>query len=268
MLLQFLNGTIRSGFRGRSFQLVLLLGVMLVGVAYLAASFSPRQPKTVALDIGLSMVRFSMVLLSLLWVQEMVGREVDRRTVIFSLTYPVPRSTYLIGRYFGVLLLVAFALLVLALLQLIAVLFAGGSFAQEFPVSLGGSYWLSIIGIWLDVAVVAAFAVFVSSISTTPMLPLGLGLAFAISARSLGAVREYLLRGAGGDKAIAENFTSLVNLIGWVVPDLSRLDWRVAPMYGVPMDVTGQIYAVAMAVIYSGLLLMLAVRMFARREFS
>jgi hypothetical protein len=40
--------------RSRSIQAVLVLGLLLVGVAYLSAAFSPRQPKTVALDVGLS----------------------------------------------------------------------------------------------------------------------------------------------------------------------------------------------------------------------
>ena len=54
---------------------ILVLGVLLVGVAFLSASFSPRQPKTVALDVGLSGMRFSLVLFALFWVQELIGRE-------------------------------------------------------------------------------------------------------------------------------------------------------------------------------------------------
>jgi hypothetical protein len=50
-----------------------------MGVAYLSASFSPRQPQTVALDVGLSGLRFSLVLFALFWVQELVGREIESR---------------------------------------------------------------------------------------------------------------------------------------------------------------------------------------------
>ena len=81
----FIVSGLRSGLRGRSFYAVFILGVVMIGVAYLSGFFSPRQPRTVALDVGLSGIRFSLVLLNLFWVQELVAREIDRRTILFSL---------------------------------------------------------------------------------------------------------------------------------------------------------------------------------------
>jgi len=75
-MISFLLSAWRAGLRSRSIQAVLVLGVLLVGVAFLSAAFSPRQPKTVALDVGLSGVRFSLVLFALFWVQELVGQEI------------------------------------------------------------------------------------------------------------------------------------------------------------------------------------------------
>ncbi|MFZ3037141.1 MAG: hypothetical protein WA112_07700 [Rugosibacter sp.] len=76
---QFMLSAWRAGLRSRSIQGVLVLGILLMGVAYLSASFSPRQPQTVALDVGLSGLRFSLVLFALFWVQELVGREIESR---------------------------------------------------------------------------------------------------------------------------------------------------------------------------------------------
>jgi Cu-processing system permease protein len=98
---EFTLSGLRSGLRGRSFHAVFLLGVLLIGVAYLSGFFSPRQPQTVALDVGFSGVRFSLVLLNLFWVQELVAREIDRRVILFSLAYPVSRGAFLAGRSGG-----------------------------------------------------------------------------------------------------------------------------------------------------------------------
>ena len=57
-----------------------------MGGAYLAAEFSGRQPGTVALDVGLSAIRIIGLLLVLFWCQEMVGKEIERRTVFFART--------------------------------------------------------------------------------------------------------------------------------------------------------------------------------------
>lgn len=263
---EFFLSAWRSGLRGRSFHAVFALGVVLVGVAYLAGYFSPRQPKTVALDVGVSLLRFSTVLLVLFWVQDLVGKEIDRKTVIFALAYPVPRATYILGRYIGILALSGVGTIILALLLWLSVLLAGGVYDQQFPVLLGVPYWVTVIGIWLDVAVVAAFAMWIASLSTVSVLPLALGAAFAIAGRSLGAVQEFLAQGAGGDQALAERFNPLIAVIKWLLPDLSRLDWRPWPMYSVAPSGEALAWSCVMAFGYITVMLALAVRTFSKRE--
>lgn len=264
-MLTFLLSAWRAGLRSRSIQGVLILGLLLVGVAYLSASFSPRAPKTVALDVGLSGLRFSLVLFALFWIQELVGREIEKRTVLFALTYPLPRGRYLIGRFLGVVSLLALAAVLLGLLLWIVVLNAGGNYEQGFAVAPGGPYWLTVFGLWIDAAVVAAFALLLASLSTVPLLPLALGLAFAVSGKSLGAVLDYLAR--GDDPSVAY-LKPVVEAIGWMLPDLSRLDWRPWPMYGLAPDPAAMGAGLMMAAAYVGLLLVLAVWTFERREFE
>jgi Cu-processing system permease protein len=266
-LKQFFISSLRAGLRGHSFYAVLALGVLLTGVAYLAGFFSPRQPKTVALDVGLSGLRFSLVLLSLFWVQDLVGKEIDRRTVVLALAYPVRRSAYVIGRYLGIVVLTLFAGMVLALLLWLAVLLAGGGFDQEFSVALGLPFWATILGIVIDVSVVSAFAMWIASLSTVSVLPLALGAAFAIGGKGLGAVIDYLSRGADGDSKLVAQFGPAIDFVQWILPDLSRLDWRVWPMYSVQPASDALLLAILMAVGYIMLMLTLAVRTFSQREF-
>lgn len=266
-MLAFLLSAWRAGLRSRSIQSVLVIGVVLVGVAYLAGFFSPRQPKTVMLDVGLSGLRFSLILFALFWVQELIGQEIQRRTVLFALTYPVARGHYLAGRYFGILGLLALAAVLLGMLLWVVVLYGGGIYEQGFEVAPGRPYWLSVAGLWLDAAVVTAFAVWIASLSTVGVLPLALGLAFAVGGKSLGAVAEYLAGGAEGDASIMQ-LAPIVNAIQWFLPDLSRLDWRAWPMYGVMPDTAAMAGGIAVAASYSVLLVTLAVLGFSRREFQ
>lgn len=267
-MLQFFLSSWRSGFRNRVFFAVLLLGVALVGVAYLSSSFSPRQPLTVALDVGLSGLRVSLVLFAITLVQDLVGREIDQRSVILTLSYPTKRSAYLIGRYLGVLALSGVAALILGMLLWIAVMMSGLHYEQQFRVQLGLPYWLAIFGVWLDTAVVAAFTLWIATLSTVTMLPLALGAVFALSGRALGAVFDFVSHGAEGQADLAARYGPLLDVVRWVVPDLSRLDWRAWPMYGLPPDLqtTGQ--ALLMAVAYAMLMIGLAIHAFSRREFS
>lgn len=266
-LLPFLLSAWRAGLRSRSIQAVLILGLLLMGVAFLSGSFSPRQPRTVALDVGLSGIRFSLVLFALFWVQELIGQEIHRRTVLFALTYPVARSNYIAGRYLGVLGLLALAAVLLGMLLWVVVLNTGGGYEQAFAVAPGLPYWATIFGLWVDAALVAAFATWIASLSTVGVLPLALGLAFAVSGKSLGAVVEYMLAGADSDAQIMR-LAPVIDAIQWFLPDLSRLDWRIWPMYGQAPDAAAMALGGVMAVSYVVLLVTLAVAAFSRREFQ
>lgn len=256
---------LRSGIRERSLQGVFALGVLMVAAAYLSGSFSPRQPQTVALDIGFSGLRISLVLLNLLWVQELITREIDRRMVFFSLTYPVSRGEFLVGRLAATLVLSAIAAVVLGLMLTVAVLAAGGGYEQEFSPSLGSPYWWAIIGLLVDAAVVAVFALCVATVSTVYFLPLVLGASFAIAGKALGPTLEYF---AEGSDTKVEHMRPLVEALRWILPDLSRLDWRDWPMYlNIPAD-GAIVWSLGMAFCYMAMLISVAVIMFRRREFS
>jgi ABC-type transport system involved in multi-copper enzyme maturation permease subunit len=266
-MFSFVISGIRSGIRGRSFQAVLVFGLLLIGVAYLSAGFSPRQPRTVALDIGFSGIRFTLVLLVLFWVQELVAKEIERKAILYSLAYPVFRSDFVLGRYLAVVVLGSLAALVLGLSLLIAVA-AASAYSQDFPVSLGWPFWLTLFGLLLDAAVVAAVGVAVATVSTVAIMPLAIGLAFAIAGKSLGATIDYLAKGADGDAALTARFGPLVDIVRQILPDLSRLDWRHWPLYGLPPEMADIGLSILMALAYIAAALAVSVLVFTRREFS
>ena len=85
-MFQFVLSTLRAGFRNRVFLAVFVFGLLLVGVAFLSASFSPRQPRTVALDVGFSGLRFTLVLFAVTLIQDQVALEIERRSVVLTLS--------------------------------------------------------------------------------------------------------------------------------------------------------------------------------------
>lgn len=267
-LLEFTWSGVLSGLRGRSIQVTFVLGLVLIAFAYLAASFSPRQPQTIALDIGFSVLRFTLVLLALFWVQELFTREIDRKIILHSLALPASRAAFFVGRYLSIVALAMISIVILGLCLLLAVLLASPGYEQEFSVNLGFPFWLGLLGIVFDVAVIAAVASAVAMISTVPVLPLAIGAAFAIGGKALGASADYLARGADGDAALVDRMGQWVDLVGWLIPDLSRLDWRQWSVYGVAPTAEHLLWAGAMAVSYAALALILGVRALQKREFS
>lgn len=260
--------TLRSGLRSHVLQSLLAIGVLMMGAAYLAGAFSARQPATVALDVGFSFVRAVGLILVLFWAYEFVGREIERRTIFVSLTYPAPRSHFLLGRYFGLLFLIVLVVALLGVLLAGTTWLSGLAYDQGNPVSLKGPYLLALFALVLDLAVVAAFGMLISVLSTTPFLPLLVGLAFAVSARSLGPAMDYLAQMGGRDEALKSSLVPVFDLLRWLLPDLSRLDIRYYPLYAHQPDAGLLTGVFLMALGYAALLLTLAVWFFRRRQFN
>lgn len=263
---EHLYSSFLAGLRGRSVHGIFILGLGLIACAYLAADLSLRQPQAVALDVGLSFLRFNLVLLAVFWVQELVGKEFERRTVLVAFAYPQPRSAYLLGRYLGVVGLLILAATILGGFLFVVTAVSSHGYEQAWAVLLGLPLVFAILGVVIDAAVVAAFTLMIASLSSVSLLPLALGVLFAIAARSFGPVFQYIRHGADGDTETAERFTPVLDAIQWVLPDLSRLDWRAWPLYQQSPAMDAVIWALVMALAYLAAMLWLAVLITNRRE--
>lgn len=264
----FIWSAVLSGIRSHSFQLLVILSLMLIGVAWLAANFSARHPATLALDIGLSGMRAILIFMALFWVQDLIGRDIERKTVMFALAYPVSRASYLLGRFLGIALLTGGAVLVMAGLLWVTVRFHPVAYQQITPVASGLAFWATCAYLYLSIMAVVAFSVLVATLSTTPMLPLLLGLGFAVVASSIGATLDFLLYSDLAEEAHSEQLGGVLQFASFAIPDLSRLDIRDWTLYGVVPDTKQLLYPVLMAFAYIAVMLGLAINRFQAREFT
>lgn len=257
---------IKTEMRGLGLRALMTMTVLVLLASLLAAEFSGRQPSAVALDVGLSGLRFSMLFLVLLWVQDLFARDIERKTVYFVLAYPVTRWQYLCSRFATVALLALGTLLLMGgLLWLL--LQRDPGYTQLRPIALDGKYALVIAAIWLDALVICSVALFLASLSTTPFLPLILGFAFGTAARSLGPTLEYL-RGERSDPLTATLFGPVLEYSFVWLPDLSRLDWRPLALYDLPIPWPALALAVLSAAGFMGVMLALGGAIFQRRNFT
>ena len=268
MLSFLLNAQVsfRLGVRTHALRALLALGAALIGVAFLAGRFSLRQPQVVSLDIGLSGLRFLGVLLVLFWMQEAFVRDIERRTITLACTYPVPRASYVLGRFAGVMALVAMAVAIWgALLFLMAQYASWGGDDLSRPV-FGAGYLFVLLGVLLDLMVLGSLVLLLVSASTSSLLPFMVGGAFAVAARLLGPVLDYLALSADADPAMKHGFLPLLEKIRWLIPDLSRLDWREIVLYGTEPATRDVASGLMIAFGYFAVMLWLAVWRYDRRE--
>lgn len=221
---------LRLALRARYLWLASCALLVLGLAAVLAAMFSGRQPATVALDVGLSVMRLLLPLVLILMAQELLSREFDKRYFLNSLAYPRPRQHLLLGRFLAIVVLILTLLLVMALLLGLIVFRVGQGYTQATPVSLGWHYLLVLAFTALDLLLLAAVASLLAVLASTPSFVLIGTFGFMLVARSFAAIVALLTRDAWlvGD---AESYRAGLGVLGYLLPDLSALDVRMIALY-------------------------------------
>lgn len=236
-----------------------------MGLVWLSSSFSARQPYTLALDLGISSIRIMLIIMGIFWIQELFAKDVEQKTIVFALSYPVSRGTYIFGRFIGVCSLLFVALSIMGLILWLLIQSVFFDYKQVTPINLGIGYIVTLIYLWLSTVCIMAFSMFVASISTVPMLSFILGIGFAIGATLIGPTLDYFVK---AEPDYYQNLGPIAEKLFWLLPDLSRLDIRDWALYGQVPDTNILIYGFFMVLVYSAIMLLLANLKFSNREFS
>ncbi|NCT77464.1 ABC transporter permease subunit [Pseudomonas stutzeri] len=221
----------RLAFRARFGWLAMGCLLALSLAAFLSAQFSGRQPATVALDIGLSIIRLLLPLVLVLLTQELLSREFDRRYFLNTLSYPHPRHGLLLGRFMTLALLALALLLVLAGALALLVWLIDKGYAQGTPVALDHHYLITIAFIGLDLLVLTAVATLLAVVASTPSFVLIGTFGFMLVARSFGVIVDLLTRNTSV-VSDAEGYRTGISFLTYLLPDLGALDVRMITLYG------------------------------------
>ncbi len=221
---------IRLARRARLLSTLVWITLALVVGVLMAAQFSARQPATVALDVGLSIIRLALPLLIVFQLQELFSREFDRRYFLTSLTYPRSRFAFLTGRFLTVQFIVLASLAFLAALLALLVWQIGESYQQATPVALDHRYLLTHLFIGLDLLVLSAFAMLLSIVAITPSFVLVGTLGFMLISRAYSGIIA-LLETERYVVADPELYQSSLGVLGYLLPDLGALDIRMISLY-------------------------------------
>ena len=207
--------------------------VILLVVVLLVAEFSARQLATVSLDMGISIIKLSLPFIVVLLAQELFSREFDKKLNLTSLTYPCSRATWLLARSFTIFLISFSLLIIMAVILAFLTTYAGETYQQATPVSLGIPYLITLFFIGLDLLVVVAVSTLLAVSSVTTSFVLIGTFGFIFIARSYTPIIELLKSNpyAVSDYVDPELYKDSLSAISFILPDLGRLDVRMIAMY-------------------------------------
>lgn len=241
--------------RDRILYIIGFYAVILAVAIRVLPEFSASTENKIFLDFGIVAMSVITLIVAIFVGTGLVNKEIEKRTVLVLIAKPVSRTEIILGKFFGLVAVLAVLVATMTTIYLIFLLL--GKIPHQTPSILIAAVFL-FLQLSLIAAVAITFGVFTSSL-------LAITLTFAVYL--MGNITQDLVKfGRLSRNPVIEFLAQVLYLI---IPDLSRLDLKNEAVYGLQAlpDVTTLITNVVYGLFYSVMLLALAIYIFSKREF-
>ena len=245
----------REAMRDRILYMVGFYALILAAAIRLFPEVAATTEDKMFLDFGLAMMSAISLIVAVFVGTGLINKEIEKRTVMMLIAKPVSRSEIIIGKYLGLL-----AVLAVFIAAMTAIYLAFLQFRNiAHPTA---SILIAAIFLFLQMSLISAVAITLGAFTSSL---LAIGLTFAVYL--MGNITQDILQlGRLGHNPGIERFTQALYL---VLPDLSRLDLKNSAVYGIQAlpDLTALILNAGYGLLYSAILLGIAIFIFSQREF-
>lgn len=260
----------KEGLKHRVLYGMVLFALILMAFAVLISGLFLRDISKVILDLCLSAVNVGGLLIPFFLAVHLLARDIEKRTIFTILSKPVSRSTYIVGKYFGIVLLTGTVMAILAGVTFLAVwsgqLVYGDRFFAEFSLQ---AVMLSLALSFVGLMVLNALVVLWCSITTSAFLATILTLFTYVIGHTIDDVVRFLSAEASRSGAqIADTVRHSVRFAQYLFPNLSAFDIKLQAAHGIVIPTGDAAFLVIYGIAYIAALLSLSVIIFSRRDFA
>lgn len=255
--------TLKWSLRDRVFHAVFGVALLLFLLVPSFSLFSMRQVQELSITLSLSAISFTLLVLATLLGSSSIWRDLERRYAASVLTLPLPRSSYVLGKFAGISLLLVGAAFSLGLVALVVIKVS----SLQYPSDIGihwGSIMAAIVADSCKYVLLAALALLLSSISTSFFLPIFGSLSVYLAGSASQEVFEFVSGEYG--RTISPGFRLLIKGLYYLLPNFSAFNLKVQAIYGLPLTLYGICLTLLYFLVYTAIVLAVTTILFARRE--
>jgi len=244
--------TFREAVRNKLLYALLVIAVVLIASGMAMGRLALDQEARILQDFGMFFLGLFGPVIAVFVGVGLLYDEIRRRTILVLLAKPVRRAELVLGKYLGmgITLLVALGVMSAAWLFLLVL--------NEVPVSVVHAQVL--LYAFVEVMVVAAVAVFFSAFST-PYLSGMFTFGIFVLGRLEGQLSGFL------PKVEPAALRWLAWVTSWFLPELHRFDLTAEVAHARPVGLETLLLTSTYGVTWAAIVLVLAVLIFARRDF-
>jgi ABC-type transport system involved in multi-copper enzyme maturation permease subunit len=218
----------------------------------LLSQLSIHENLRLTIDFGFSGIFLAIVAMTLFVGSTLVFREIDKKTILFLMSYPLSRSQFIMGKFFG------FAMMLGTLLVGLGVVLAGMLFVIHWEPT--PAFLIAFYGIFLEILLLLSMTLFFGVI-IRPILVVGSVVGLFLIGHGMNGFSEIVSRGQN------EFLKTLSQIIKWALPNLENMNWMNQVVYADIIPNRTILFATVYTLGWVIFFLSFAIVLFRRRDF-
>ena len=257
--------TFKDSIRNKALYGIFILGFLLFLANIIITGMFSWELGKVAVDVGLSVVSLSGLIIIFFFSIQMVSSDLDRKTIYLILSNPVSKYQYILGNYLGLASILILSSVVLGACAFLSVKMATLYSQAYIPVHFNWStFFLSLLYQTISLFIVLSIAFVSISVTTHPFTALLLCMMAYFIGQNVERVINILVR----NETMLHNpsLYKFTKAVAWLFPNLAAFDLKTTAAYGLPIDGSYLVWTGLYGATYIVLCLILSILIFQRRE--
>ena len=252
-ILAIAKNTFRETIRDRVLYSLLFFGLLVIVISLVTQEVTIGDADKVVRSIALGAIRVFGSVFAIFLGIGLVYKELERKTIYTIASKPIPRWMFILGKYLGLMAVIAVQLGAMTLIFAIAI-----GLQQGLP---GWEVWLSLLLLYAELALLTAWALLFSAYSSPVVASLFSG-SILIIGNLADDVRTF------GQAAESESMRQLSEVVYWVLPNFSVFNVSDLAIHGLPIPTERVLWALVYGLGYTVAVLAASTLVFARRDFK
>jgi ABC-type transport system involved in multi-copper enzyme maturation permease subunit len=260
--------TFKEGIRNKALYGITLIALILFGATALIATMIPREVGKVSIDMVLSAISFTGLLLVFFVGINLMAKDLDKRTIYTILSRPISRSQYIFGKFLGMALFIIVTMSALSLMAMAAIVLLKTTHAEFFVKFSWALIMLAILFNILMLILLSAISFFFASFTTSSFITLVLTIITYIIGQSISGVKA-LVESSPQEIGFTVSPVTLnmVKAAYYLFPNLSLFDIKLQASHALTVSSSFVLWTVIYGIVYIALTITLAALIFRKKEF-
>jgi Cu-processing system permease protein len=247
------RNTFKEIIRDRILYGLLVFAVLFILFSLVLGQLSFAEQQRISLSFGFAGIHVCAIILALFVGSTLVAKEIEKQTILTLLARPLSRTSFLVGKYFGMLATIFCVVAALGLLLL--------SISLALDWRAQAVFFWAIWGTMLECFIVLALVIFFGT-WTKPALAVSFVLGLVLVGHWLGDL-DFFAR-----KSENATFLLLNSVVQAVVPRLESFNWRSEVIYSESLTLGSIVKATGYSFLWSVIILSGAHFIFRRKDFA